>query len=87
MLGAPLTGLCHISAFMQVSSVEPPAISAYTGTGYPGTGWVLEAPHLYRQTEMMSVEQIACVTFWLDTLGLHFEHECVCVISWYDVRR
>ena len=49
MLGVPLTDLHHISAFMQVSSVEPSAISAYTGTrnweqavspisGYMGTG-------------------------------------------------
>ena len=32
VLGVPPTDLHHISAFMQVSSVEPSAISAYTGT-------------------------------------------------------
>ena len=32
VLGIPLTHLHHLSAFMQVSSVEPPAIMASTGT-------------------------------------------------------
>ena len=32
VLGVTLTHLHHLSAFMQASSVEPPAISASTGT-------------------------------------------------------
>ena len=32
VLGVPLTHLHHLSAFMQDSSVEPPTISASTGT-------------------------------------------------------
>ena len=32
MLGVPLTDLHFISAFMQASSVQPSAISAYPGT-------------------------------------------------------
>ena len=32
MLGVPLTGLHSISSFMQASSVQPSAISAYPGT-------------------------------------------------------
>ena len=43
VLGVPLTHLHHLPAFMQVSSVESPAISARTGTRNR-----LEAPHLYR---------------------------------------
>ena len=33
MLGVPLTDLHSISAFMQASSAQPSAISAYPGTG------------------------------------------------------
>ena len=38
MLGVPLTDLNHLSAFTQVSGVEPSAISPYSGSAYTGTG-------------------------------------------------
>ena len=71
MLGVPLTGLHSVSAFMQASSVQPSAISAYPGTrNQEQDTWdqhTLEQAeglrlHIYIETEMMSVEQITCVT-------------------------
>ena len=47
----------------------------------PGTGWWLKAHHLYNQIVMMSVEQITCVTIWLDYQRLPL----VASMSLYDM--
>ena len=84
MLGLPLTHFYHLSALLQISvepSVDQPLSGQEPGTGYTGTGWQLEAHHLYNQIVMMSVEQITCGKLWLvypDCIHLH-KH----VILWY----
>ena len=61
VLGVPLTDLYYLSAFLQVWSSQPSL--PLQGSGYTGTGWGPMACHLYRLMDVMSVEQITCVTF------------------------
>ena len=75
-----LAGKCQASSHLSITRIY------HNRTGYTGTGWGPMACHLYRLIGVMSVEQITCVTFWLDALGLHSEHVHV-IFSWYDARR
>ena len=57
-----LGGKCQASSHLSITKVY------LNRTGYMGTGWGLMGCHLYRLMGVMSVEQITCVTFWLDAL-------------------
>ena len=90
MLSVPLTcfhlSICLLAGKCQASSHLSITKVYHNRTGYMGTGWGLMACHLYRLMGVMSVEQITCVTFWLDALGLPCEHAWItsyCSLTMY----